>query len=422
MQGEAEAPVVEPRDVEGAGVELDAVEKAFGAVRALAGVTLRVAPGEIVAVVGPSGCGKSTLLELVCGLGAPDAGRVRAAPAALMPQRDALLPWLDALDNAGLALRVAGVSRARARAAAHEHFAAFGLEGFERARPGALSGGMRQRVAFLRTLLAGRPVLCLDEPFGALDALTRLQMQRWLAAGAGGRAAHGAARDARRRGGGAARGPHRAALAPARPDRRDARRRPAAPAGTRRPRRGGPARARAGGARAVTAALVVLGLLAAWEAVVRLGGVDELLLPPPTQVLQALWEDRSLLGPDLWTTTYEVVLGLALAIVAGAALAVAMHLAPALRRALHPLVIGSQAVPVPVIAPLAILVLGFGLAPKVLLVALVCFFPVTINLYDGLRDANPDARRLLRSLQATSLAAPAPRRGARRRCRPRSPA
>ena len=99
-----------------------------------------------------------------------------------MPQRDALLPWLSALDNAGLALRVAGVPRARgARARAHEHFAAFGLEGFERARPAALSGGMRQRVAFLRTLLAGRPVLCLDEPFGALDALTRLQMQRWLA-------------------------------------------------------------------------------------------------------------------------------------------------------------------------------------------------------------------------------------------------
>jgi NitT/TauT family transport system ATP-binding protein len=98
-----------------------------------------------------------------------------------MPQRDALLPWLSALDNAALALRVAGVSRAAARAAAHEHFAAFGLDGFERARPAALSGGMRQRVAFLRTLLAGRPVLCLDEPFGALDALTRLQMQRWLA-------------------------------------------------------------------------------------------------------------------------------------------------------------------------------------------------------------------------------------------------
>jgi NitT/TauT family transport system ATP-binding protein len=98
-----------------------------------------------------------------------------------MPQRDGLLPWLSALDNAAIALRVAGVPKAAARAAAHEHFAAFGLEGFERARPRELSGGMRQRVAFLRTLLAGRPVLCLDEPFGALDALTRGQMQRWLA-------------------------------------------------------------------------------------------------------------------------------------------------------------------------------------------------------------------------------------------------
>jgi ABC-type nitrate/sulfonate/bicarbonate transport system ATPase subunit len=181
MQSEAEAPVMGPLDVEEAGVELDAVHKAFGAVEALRGVTLRVAPGEIVAVVGPSGCGKSTLLELVCGLAAADSGRVRAGRAALMPQRDALLPWLSALDNAGVALRVAGASKAQARVAAHEHFAAFGLEGFERARPAALSGGMRQRVAFLRTLLAGRPVLCLDEPFGALDALTRLQMQRWLA-------------------------------------------------------------------------------------------------------------------------------------------------------------------------------------------------------------------------------------------------
>jgi ABC-type nitrate/sulfonate/bicarbonate transport system ATPase subunit len=181
MQSEAEAPTMEPRDDKQAGVELDAVDKAYGAVQALQGVSLRVAPGETVALAGPSGCGKSTLLELVCGLSAPDAGTVRAGAAALMPQRDALLPWLSALDNATIALRVAGVPRAQARARAHDHFAAFGLEGFERARPAALSGGMRQRVAFLRTLLAGRPVLCLDEPFGALDALTRAQMQRWLA-------------------------------------------------------------------------------------------------------------------------------------------------------------------------------------------------------------------------------------------------
>jgi ABC-type nitrate/sulfonate/bicarbonate transport system ATPase subunit len=183
MRTQTEAPVVEPRPVqsEHAGVTLAGVAKAFGPVAALAGVSLRAEPGETVAVVGPSGCGKSTLLELVCGLQEPDSGTVDAPPAALMPQRDGLLPWLSALDNAGLALRVAGRSKAEARAAAHEHFAAFGLEGFERSRPGALSGGMRQRVAFLRTLLSGRPLLCLDEPFGALDALTRAQLQRWLA-------------------------------------------------------------------------------------------------------------------------------------------------------------------------------------------------------------------------------------------------
>ena len=151
----------------------------------------------------------------------------------------------------------------------------------------------------------------------------------------------------------------------------------------------------------MTALLVVLALLAGWEALVRLGGVDPLILPAPTDVLQSLWDDRSLLAPDLWTTTYEVVLGLLAAVAVGALLGVAMHVSPAVRNALRPLVIGSQAVPVPVIAPLLILVLGFGLAPKVLLIALVCFFPVAINLYDGLRRVDPDARKLLRSFDAS---------------------
>ncbi len=163
------------------GIVVADAHKSFGGVDALAGISLRVAPGEIVAVVGPSGCGKSTLLECVCGLQRPNSGTVSSPPAALMPQRDALLPWLSALDNAALALRAVGETRARARARAHEHFEEFGLTGFERARPSELSGGMRQRVAFLRTLLTGRPVLCLDEPFGALDAITRGQMQQWLA-------------------------------------------------------------------------------------------------------------------------------------------------------------------------------------------------------------------------------------------------
>jgi ABC-type nitrate/sulfonate/bicarbonate transport system ATPase subunit len=150
-------------------------------VQALADVTLHAAKGELIAVVGPSGCGKSTLLELLCGLQPPDGGVVECPPAVLMPQRDLLLPWLSALDNAALALRIAGLSREPARAGAQELFVELGLEGFQEARPRELSGGMRQRVAFLRTLLAGKPVLCLDEPFGALDAITRCEMQEWLA-------------------------------------------------------------------------------------------------------------------------------------------------------------------------------------------------------------------------------------------------
>jgi NitT/TauT family transport system ATP-binding protein len=189
MTTRLEAPVQGPRRAQEAGdVRLERVTRAYlaprgaaGGVVALQDVSLRIGPGEVLGVVGPSGCGKTTLLELVCGLQAPDAGRVRAAPAALMPQRDLLLPWLRAIDNAALALRLAGVRPAEARRRAAPLFAAFGLEGFEEARPSELSGGMRQRVAFLRTLLSGKPVLCLDEPFASLDALTRREMQEWLA-------------------------------------------------------------------------------------------------------------------------------------------------------------------------------------------------------------------------------------------------
>jgi ABC-type nitrate/sulfonate/bicarbonate transport system ATPase subunit len=180
-----EAPVKEPRDLDGpGGVRVEIVSRAFvtkrGEVRALAGMSLEAAPREVVAVVGPSGCGKTTLLELICGLQSPDSGRVEAAPAALMPQRDLLLPWLSAIDNACLALRARGTSRDEARRQATPWLERFGLGGFERTRPAELSGGMRQRVSFLRTLLAGKPVLALDEPFAALDAITRQEMHGWL--------------------------------------------------------------------------------------------------------------------------------------------------------------------------------------------------------------------------------------------------
>src|SRR5919201_3780488 len=167
------------------------VSRRFGPVQALDGLTLRVSEGEAVGLVGRSGCGKSTLLRLVAGLDQPDDGRIEVGGArdpkgrlrtcALMPQADLLMPWRDALGNAAIALENAGAGRRRAREQAQAFFAELGLEGFERARTWELSGGMRQRVAFARTLLAGKPVLLLDEPFGALDAITRAEMQDWLA-------------------------------------------------------------------------------------------------------------------------------------------------------------------------------------------------------------------------------------------------
>jgi NitT/TauT family transport system ATP-binding protein len=152
---------------------------------------IEVGAHSVLGLVGPSGCGKSTLLELIAGLQRPSAGEIEVGGArdprgridhcALMPQRDLLLPWLSAIDNAALALRNRGMKRAAARREAGLLFERFGLAGFERARPAALSGGMRQRVAFLRTLIAGKPVLALDEPFASLDAITRSEMQQWLA-------------------------------------------------------------------------------------------------------------------------------------------------------------------------------------------------------------------------------------------------
>src|SRR6201986_1753525 len=181
-----EAPAREPHELNAAdGVQVELVSRVFqtkvGPVEALAGMSLRARAREMIAVVGPSGGGKTTLLELICGLQTPDAGTVRAEPAALMPQRDLLLPWLSAIDNAALALRARGMGRDDARAAAAPWLERFGLAGFEQARPAQLSGGMRQRISFLRSLLAGKPVLALDEPFAALDAITRAEMQGWLA-------------------------------------------------------------------------------------------------------------------------------------------------------------------------------------------------------------------------------------------------
>ena len=175
----------------GAAVSIRRLGHSYAKLRAIDRLELEVPAHGVLGLVGPSGCGKSTLLELIAGLQEPSEGEIdvegardgagRLSRCALMPQRDMLLPWLSALDNAALALRNRGVRRRDARDRAGRLFERFGLAGFERTKPAALSGGMRQRVAFLRTLVSGKPVLALDEPFASLDAITRAEMQGWLA-------------------------------------------------------------------------------------------------------------------------------------------------------------------------------------------------------------------------------------------------
>jgi ABC-type nitrate/sulfonate/bicarbonate transport system ATPase subunit len=154
-------------------------------------ISFSAEPGTFVSVIGPSGCGKSTMFNIVAGLERPSAGDVRVdgrssvgqtRHVAYMPQKDLLFPWRRVIDNTILGLEVQGMKRRAARAKAAPLFEVFGLAGFERSYPFELSGGMRQRVALLRTVVQDRAVLLLDEPFGALDSLTRTEMQAWLEA------------------------------------------------------------------------------------------------------------------------------------------------------------------------------------------------------------------------------------------------
>lgn len=171
-------------------VAVELLSHRFGDLAVLNDISLTAEAGECVALLGPSGCGKSTLLRILAGLVQPTSGSVRvdgrdigARPGtvAYMPQSDTLLPWRRALDNATLGAELLGHDRSDSRARATELFERLGLAGFERAWPAQLSGGMRQRVALLRTVLTDLPVLALDEPFAALDAITRRELQGWLA-------------------------------------------------------------------------------------------------------------------------------------------------------------------------------------------------------------------------------------------------
>ncbi len=169
-------------------LQLRDVSLRIGETDILDDIHLDVAEGELVALLGPSGAGKSSIFKLITGALEPDRGEIlfkgqsidRRGQFAFMPQRDALMPWRRIIDNVALGLEVRGLSRRQARARVAPDFARFGLAGFEDHYPDQLSGGMRQRAALLRTVAQHRPMLLLDEPFGALDALTRTETQRWL--------------------------------------------------------------------------------------------------------------------------------------------------------------------------------------------------------------------------------------------------
>lgn len=170
-------------------LELKSVAKSFGSLEVLRDISLHVNAGEFVSVLGPSGAGKSTVFNLLTGAETAQKGDLLLDDTpvtksrnafAFMPQRDALMPWRRIIDNATLGLEVQGMSRKQARKLAEPLFEEFGLSGFEQAYPAELSGGMRQRAALLRTVVQQREMLLLDEPFGALDALTRASIQQWL--------------------------------------------------------------------------------------------------------------------------------------------------------------------------------------------------------------------------------------------------
>jgi len=152
---------------------------------------------------------------------------------------------------------------------------------------------------------------------------------------------------------------------------------------------------------------ILCALLGAWELAARLDvlanalHIEPFLVPAPSEIAQSLWSDRSLLADNGWVTLKEVILGFALSVAAGVGFAITLHLSPTLRRAVYPLLVASQTVPIVVVAPILVVWLGFGIGPKLAIIALICFFPITVNTLDGLRSVDPDLVKMMRTLDAS---------------------
>jgi putative hydroxymethylpyrimidine transport system permease protein len=153
--------------------------------------------------------------------------------------------------------------------------------------------------------------------------------------------------------------------------------------------------------------LLLAALLGAWQLAASTGamadvlGLEDFLVPSPAEIAEALWENRSLLADNAWVTLQEIVLGLGCALAAGVGFAVLMHLSNLVRDAAYPLIVASQTIPIVVLAPILLTWFGFGIGPKIVVVALICFFPITVNVLDGLRSVDPNAIKLMRSLDAS---------------------
>lgn len=152
------------------------------------------------------------------------------------------------------------------------------------------------------------------------------------------------------------------------------------------------------------AVLFSLSVIVLWELIVRVANVPEYLFPAPSQVILALKTDWVYLGPASWITIREVLIGFLIAVVAGVGLAILLHLFRTLRRAVYPLLIGSQTIPIVVLAPILVILLGYGIGPKLVIVALICFFPIVVNGLDGLRSVDDDFIRMMRTLDASRFA------------------